>query len=228
MRNRAALVHRGTRDNVVVYMSPYLDENTRVVFLVQRRPQRARREGIGPGAGDYEVDALRVVLGTARVLGLVQRDDFVPQDVFARGDIGRNGDVPLAAGIAQLVRRPPTDGIGFRVVADVSLFGDLVELQLGFVDFLARTVAAGQIAHHRAIMLRRVGRPCQGDGVACLDSDGVIGVGGMHVTNDVGILVGTGIDGTGVVVFGDFPSHRVLQLILPHVGIVALITVDRC
>lgn len=48
---------------------------------------------VGAGAGDLEVDTHGVVLGTVRVLGAVEGDDLVTQDVVASLEGGGDGNV---------------------------------------------------------------------------------------------------------------------------------------
>ena len=82
---RSTLVQRRTRDRVAVEGSVDVEQNTLVVRLVKFRAGDALRL-IGAGAGDLEVQALRVVLGAVGLVSAVQGDDFVAEHVFSRRD----------------------------------------------------------------------------------------------------------------------------------------------
>lgn len=58
------------------------------------------------GAGELDVEAHGVVLGTALRAGRVQSDDLVAQDEVARGDVGRDrvgpGEVVACSGVVSM------------------------------------------------------------------------------------------------------------------------------
>lgn len=71
-------------------MRTHVDEKTLVVLLVGTR-QRNGLVGLGPTvAFDLQLSAGWVELSTAAVLGDVKGDDFVTDEVVARGEVGGN------------------------------------------------------------------------------------------------------------------------------------------
>lgn len=126
-----------------------VDEDTRVLRAVQLRAQGAAGEAVCSGARDLEVDALRVVLGAADLVGGVQRDRLVAQDVFAWSDARRDRHGPRASGADHVVRCPVARG---RAAVDEAGLVDLGELQLALVDAGAIAAAGGQVVHHRAVV----------------------------------------------------------------------------
>ena len=128
----------------------------------------------GTGAGDLDVDALGVGLGAILLACGVQGNDFVAQDVVARGE--RLGDVdgPLVAVGDQLVRGP---GVGGGV--DDTGGGELEEGEGLLVGGGAVAVALSQVVDDGAVVGLGPGVPLESHGAAGGDGDGGLAGGGF-------------------------------------------------
>lgn len=118
---------------------------------------------VGAAARDLDVDALGVVLGAVLVVGRVQGNDLVAQDVVAGGDAAGDGDGPAVVVGDEVVRRP---GARRARVVDQALLVDLEELQRRLVDRRAVAVARRQVRDDGSVVAVRPWRPLQLDGAA--------------------------------------------------------------
>jgi len=128
----------------------------------------------GAGAGDLDVDALRVGLRTVLLSRRVQGDNFVAQDVVARGEGLGDVDGPLVAVGDQLVGAP---GVGGGV--DDARRGELEEGQALLVGGGAVALALGQVVDDGAVVGLGPGVPLEGHGAAGSDGDGGLAGGGF-------------------------------------------------
>lgn len=125
-----------------------VEEDTGVGLGVQGGAQGAGGQ-LGAGAGDLEVHAHGVVLGTVRVLGAVERDDLVAQDVVAGLERGGDGDVVGEVVGDQVVGRPDS-----RVGAgDETRCVNLDPLEGGLVNG-GWVVSGRNVGDHWAVVLR--------------------------------------------------------------------------
>lgn len=137
----------------------------------------------GTRAGDLEVKALRVILGTVLHFGTVQSHQLVTEDIVTRSDGLGNFDHPAVVVLDQLVITPGTRNI--RVVHQANAV-DLEELERGLVNRFAALTAVGQIVHDGTVV--RVGPfgPLNVDAVTCLHSNVALGVRRVLVADNVG------------------------------------------
>lgn len=138
---------------------------------------------VGAGAGDLDVEALGVVLGAVGVVGAVEGDDLVAQDVEAGSNVGRDLDEPAVAVLDELVGAPLAGGGGAVDEADLV---DLEELESGLVDGLAAGGAAvGEVVDHGTVVGLGPGVPLDGDLVTSRDNSMAFGVGRVTVADDI-------------------------------------------
>lgn len=144
---RGAEAQSGTGDGVGREVGVDVEDNALVTLGVERSTGGTVGE-LSAGAGNLEVEALGVVLGTVRVLGRVEGDDFVADDVVAGLEGGGDGDVPAEAVVNQLVRGPGT-GVG---TADETSLVDLDPGEGGLVDG-GGVVGRGDVGDHGTVVL---------------------------------------------------------------------------
>lgn len=138
----------GAGDGVAGEAGVQVEEDTGVSLGVERGTQRSVGQ-VGAGAGDLEVDAHGVVLGTVRVLGAVEGDDLVTQDVVTSLEGGGDGDVVGVVVGDQLVRGP-----GARVGARDETGGvDLDPLEGGLVNS-GWVISGRNVGDDGAVVLR--------------------------------------------------------------------------
>jgi hypothetical protein len=89
----ASAEHRRTRDVVLDSCGVRVEDDTILVDLVQGGTNHTFRLGFS-GAGDLDVQALGVALGAVGGTSGVQSNDLVAEDVFARSEVGGDGDRP--------------------------------------------------------------------------------------------------------------------------------------
>ena len=146
----------------------------------------------GAGARDLEVEALGVVLRAVGLLGGVQGDDLVAQDVVARRDVGGDLDHPAEAVVDELVGGVVARA-GGRV--DQALLADLEELERRLLDGLAVGVAARrEVVEHGALVALRPAVPLEVDAVTGRDRSVPPGILGAPVADNVRAAVGLGTD----------------------------------
>lgn len=104
---------------------------------------------VGAGARDHQIEALRVVLGTALSLRAVQGNQLVTQHVLAGGDGFGDLNEPAVVVLDQLV---VTSGPGHLGVIGKADAVNLEELELGLVDGGAAAVALGQVVDDGAVV----------------------------------------------------------------------------
>jgi hypothetical protein len=85
----------------------------RIIRLVSAGQGNPLRQLRGPALRDPNLRAGRVELGAVYGLGHVEAEDLVAEEVFARRQLGRDGDGPLGALLAEEVRGPrrPAGGV---------------------------------------------------------------------------------------------------------------------
>lgn len=108
-----------------------IDEDTGIFGRVQFHTRGARSKLIGPSARDLEIDALRVVLSAVFVVGRMQGDDLMTEDIVSRGDILGDGDGPAHVGGDEIVGCPIARS-GCPAV-ETGLV-DLVKFERGLID----------------------------------------------------------------------------------------------
>lgn len=193
--------------------------------IVELRAHGAAGERGRAGPGDFEVDALRVVLGTADVKGRVQSDRLVAEDVLARGDAGGDGDDPRVVVGDHVVGCPCAGRVG--AVNETGLV-DLVELELALVDGGAVVTAGSKVVDHRTAVGLGPIAPLEFQGVSGCHAHVYAAWGCSLVADDVrGVVVA---DEAIVLVLGDGPTSddwgRVLILEARIVAGVPLATSD--
>lgn len=104
---------------------------------------------VGAGAGDLEVDTHGVVLGTVRVLGAVEGDDLVTQDVVASLEGGGDGNVVGVVVGDQVVRGPDS----WVRAGDETSGVDLDPLEGGLVNG-GRVISGRDVGDDGAVVLR--------------------------------------------------------------------------
>lgn len=167
---------------------------------------------LGAGAGDLQVEALGVVLGTVRVLGRVESDDLVADDVVTGLERRGDGDVVGEAVVDQVVCGPGT-GVG---AADQTSLIDLDPRQSGLVNG-GGVIGLGNVGDDGAVVLwhillvirlhnildcnvrntYRVGPGVPGSSEGTTGGNGSVvqeTVGSILVADDVGGTVGIGGD----------------------------------
>lgn len=155
-------------------------------FVVRGVERGALNTGgiLSAGAGDLEVEALGVVLGAVGLVGGMECDDLVAEDVEAGGDVLGNLDEPAVAVLNELVGTPLAGGGGTVDKADLV---DLEELEGGLVNGLAAGGAAvGEVVDHRTVVRLGPGVPLDGNLVTGLDNGMALGVGRVAVADDIG------------------------------------------
>lgn len=156
-----------------------------------------------PAAGDLDIGALRVELGAAHVVGRVQGEDLVAQDVVAGANRGGDLDGPGAVCRAQLVVRPDARGAATSAEGDAAQLGDLEPLELLLVHRGAVAVARGQVREDGPVVGVGPGGPVEVDGAARGDGRGVyLRVGSVDGADNVGGVDVVAEDGPRVVVPG--------------------------
>lgn len=101
----AARVQSRARDGVAGHLGVDVDLDTGVGGLVGTREADGGRGGVA-AAGDGELVARHVRLGTADAAGRVEGDDLGAQEVVASGDIRRDLDVDTAAALVEVLDTP--------------------------------------------------------------------------------------------------------------------------
>jgi hypothetical protein len=96
---------RGSGDRVAGEGLVKVEKDTGVVGTVKGGGGRTAGAGAAT-AGDLNVDALGVELGAVGVVGRVEGDDLVAENVLARGDGAGNLNVPRVAVGNELVGGP--------------------------------------------------------------------------------------------------------------------------
>ena len=172
LRLTKATPHGRTRHFVALESRIDIDKDTRILLLVQLRPNHAIRTLFAwmrrSGAGDLEVDAHGVILGAVYRLGAVESDYLMAEDEVAgdvRGD-GKGGGVvvccdqitlikALSNGTRQgltnhLIVGPSTR---HRIVVNETLCFDLEEMKIVLVDCRAvAVITASEIVQDWAVM----------------------------------------------------------------------------
>jgi len=152
-------------------------------------------------ASDLDIGTLRIELSGANVVGRVEGEDLVAQDVVAGRDRGGDGDGPGAPRRAQLVGSPDARGTVARAVGDLAQLRDLEPLELLLVRRGAFAVAGGQVGEDGPVVGVRPGRPVQADVAASGDRGSVnLGVGGVDRADDVRAIDVAAIHGPCVVI----------------------------
>jgi hypothetical protein len=156
--------------------------------------------GLGTGASDLDVDALRVVLGAVLLACRVQGNDLVAENVLAGGN--RLGDL---------------DGPS-EVVGDELLGGPLATVETGLVDLEeaqvrglggGRVVDLGEVVDDGAVVGRGPGVPGHVDGSAGRNLCDFGTSGRILVTGDLGgIGVHAGLDEALVLALGARPLNN--------------------
>ena len=118
------------RDLVRGQVSVDVYHNAGIVHLIELRAQSSGRL-FAAGAGDLEIDALRIILRTICSTGGVESDDLMAKDVVTRCDALRDRDSPAVIIRNQLIRTPRSRN---RVIVDKTDFVNLEELERGLVD----------------------------------------------------------------------------------------------
>jgi hypothetical protein len=126
------------------------------------------------GTSDLDVDALRVRLRAVFLASTVQSDDFVTQDVVARGEGLGDVDGPLVAVGDELVGAPLVGG-----GVDDTRRGELEEGEGLLVGGGAVALALGEVVDDGAVVGLGPGVPLQGHGAAGGDGDGGFAGGGF-------------------------------------------------
>ena len=124
----------------------------------------------GTAAGNLNVDALGVVLGTVGVLGGVKRDDLVTKDVLAGSDVLGDSNGPGEVVGDEVVRGPV---LGSAVVQ--ARLVDLEEREVARCD--RRAVVAGtlgQVVQNRTVVRLGPGVPLQLNGTTSGDSSDLV------------------------------------------------------
>lgn len=154
-----------------------VEENARVVGGVELRGDDALGV-LGAGAGDLDVEALRVVLSTVGGSGAVHGDDLVAEDVVARGQGGGHRRGPDVAVLDELRGRPL---LGREVDARLV---NLDPFERRLVGVGAVAVALGHVGQDGADVRLGPGAPLEVDGTAGRDRCRAGGRLGVLVTRD--------------------------------------------
>lgn len=185
-----------------------------VAMAVQIAPHDARPAEVVPARGtrDANVDTLGVELGRPLV-GLVQSDKLVAQDVVPRRNVVRQRDGVVAAAVAEEIGRPVAP-VGGRT-GDQPLVVDLGPAEGGLVDVGGAVAvrAGGDVGGEGSLVGGRpavgvavavVGGPEEGDGAAAGDVAVVVGRGAVLAADEVGVVrvcLGALVDG------GEAPAY---------------------
>lgn len=141
---------------------------------------------ISSRAGDLNVEALGVVLGTVLGASTVHGNNLVAEDVVAGGEGGGDGSGPGVVVGDEVLGSPDLGG-----QVDAGLV-NLDPLEGVLVGRGAVTVALGDVCEDGSLVGFRPGRPEEVDGAAGGNLDGSLAGCGVLVAVDVGGLVGVG------------------------------------
>lgn len=84
-----------------------VDEDAWVVVLEEFGCRySATGQRVAAGAGDFEVEALRICLGPTHLMGSVEGNSVVAKDVSSGRDTGWDGDTPCAVVGDHVIRSP--------------------------------------------------------------------------------------------------------------------------
>jgi hypothetical protein len=150
-------------------------------------------------AGDLNVNTLRVELRAIGVVGRVEGDDLVTENVLAGGNGRGDGDGPRVS-VGDEVVGSPSSRVGAR---DEALLGNLGKAQGASVG-----VEGGEVVDDGALVGVWPGVPSQRHALAGGNLDKVGGGAGALVAGNVGRLSSVGLDESVVQVVGS-PADRV-------------------
>lgn len=195
-RARAGAHHRWARERVHDGRLVGVEEDTGTVSLVERSTDNTLGE-VGSGAGDLDVQALRVGLGAVGVAAAVQSDDLMAEDVLASLEVRWDSYRPCEVLANQL------DGSPLAVLVTVGL--DLGPLELLLVDRGEVTSVGSDVCQDGADVRFGPCVPVEVDYTAGRDLGhrvfGAIGA-ALLVADDVGGVEGVGFDEARVKVLG--------------------------
>lgn len=90
-----------------------------IIRIICTRQSHSRRQGCRSALDDVDVRAAGVELRPEALAGDVQAEDLVAEEVGARSEAARDGDVPLGTALTEEVRGPGLAG-GVRVVGELA------------------------------------------------------------------------------------------------------------
>lgn len=172
--------------------------------------------GVGATAGDGDVQALGVVLGTVLGTSTVESDGLVAEDVVAGGEGGRDGDGPGVVVGNHLVGRP---------AVGVASLVNLDPLESRLVGISAVGSALGNVGDHGTDVAGGPVGPLEVDLSAGLDGGRGGGCLGVLVADDVSLAVGVGGNEAVVeVLSGPSRGGGSLLALLGHVVVREVVT----
>ena len=172
--------------------------------------------GVGATAGDGDVQALGVVLGTVLGTSTVESDGLVAEDVVAGGEGGRDGDGPGVVVGNHLVGSP---------AVGVASLVNLDPLESRLVGISAVGSALGNVGDHGTDVAGGPVGPLEVDLSAGLDGGRGGGCLGVLVADDVSLAVGVGGNEAVVeVLSGPSRGGGSLLALLGHVVVREVVT----
>lgn len=160
-------------------------------------------KAVGTSTRYLKIDALRVVLGTVRLVGRMKSDDFVAEDVVTWCNALRYGNGPGVLSSNELIGSPETR---LCIPTDQTPLVNLIELQCGLVNHGARPMAIGKIVDHRAVMACWPVCPLERNTPSCLNLNVALAWGGPRVANGIWSAIVAGSDISKVSVIRNGPS----------------------
>ncbi len=142
-----------TRNDISAEGVPNVNVDARVGILVRCGADGTTRL-CSTAASHLEIDALRIVLSTIRIVSTMKSNDFMSQNIISRRNIAGNGDGAIVAIFDEQIGILASRN---RRIIDQSAGIDLEELQSGLIHVKAVAVAICHVCDDRTVV---VIRPC--------------------------------------------------------------------